>query len=49
MSETLKDLRNMVAMFSQVPGINKDFNDVDDKSLVHVPEHLIHEALEFGR
>lgn len=44
--EFLEDLRHVMAMFSQVPGVNEDVVDVDnDKS---VEEYLIHECLEHG-
>ncbi len=49
-SEPLKDLRYMVAMFSQVPGIYESVVDVDNYKLMEeFPEHLIHETLEDRR
>lgn len=46
-SEHLQDLHNVVAMFSQVPMVDEDVIDVDDdKTMKHLPEHLIHEFLE---
>ncbi len=44
------DLRHMVAMFDQVPGVYKDVVDVDDHELMEeLPEYLVHEALVDGR
>ncbi len=49
LAEILKDLRNVVAMVGQVPGVNKDVVDIHNhKSVEELPEHLIHELLEDG-
>lgn len=48
--EMLNDLSNMLAMFSQVPGEDKDVININNNEpLKHVPEYLIHESLEHGR
>ncbi len=49
LTELLEDLRYMVAMFGQVPGVDENVIDVDDHELEELPEHLVHEALEDGR
>ncbi len=47
LSEPLEDLRHVVAMFGQVPGVYEDVVDVhDNKPMEELPEHLIHKALE---
>lgn len=38
----------MLAMFGQVPGVDEDFVDVDDKAMEELQEQLIHECLEYG-
>ncbi len=39
----------MVAMFGQVPGVDKYVIDVHDKEVVEeLPEHLVHKLLEDG-
>lgn len=49
-SEHLQYLRNVVAMFDQVPMVDEDVIDVDDdKTMEDLPEHLIHEFLDYGR
>ncbi len=49
-SDPLKDLRYVVAVFGQVPGVYEDVVDVDNHELMEeFPEHLVHEALEDGR
>ncbi len=48
--ELFQDLRDVVAMFGQVPGVNQDVVDVNyDKSVEELPEHFVHEPLEDGR
>ncbi len=48
--ELFQDLRDVVAMFGQVPGVNQDVVDVHyDKSVEKLPEHLVHKPLEDGR
>ncbi len=40
----------MVAMFGQVPGVDKDIVDVNDhKAMEKLPEHLVHKPLEDGQ
>ncbi len=44
--ELFQDLRDVVAMFGQVPGLNQDVIDVHyDKSVEKLPEHLVHNPL----
>jgi len=41
----LKDLHNMVAKFSLVPGINQDVLDVNHGEVMEkLPKHLIHHS-----
>lgn len=45
--ELLEDLRYVVAMFGQVPGVYKDVINVDNhEAMQELPEHLVHEPLE---
>ncbi len=45
--ELLEDLRNVVAMVGQVPGVNKDVVDIDyHRAVEELPEHLVHKLLE---
>ncbi len=49
LSEPLEDLRHVVAMFGQVPGVYEDVVDVHyNETMEELPENLIHEALEGG-
>ncbi len=49
LAEPLKDLLNVVAMVSQVPGVDENIIDVDNHEVVEeLPEHLVHEFLEDG-
>lgn len=46
-SKALKDLHNVMVMFIQVTGVDQDIINVDDdKSLAHVSEYLVYDALE---
>jgi hypothetical protein len=46
-SESLEDLRNVVAMFSQTSGIYEDVIYVNkDEFMQKLSEYLVHEALE---
>lgn len=48
LSKFLKDLHHVVAMVSQVPGVNEDFVDTDDDETVEeLPENLVRESLEY--
>ncbi len=43
----LKDLRNVVAMFGQVPRVDEDIIDVyQDEAMEVLSEHLVHEVLK---
>ncbi len=45
--EMLKDLRNVVAMFGQVPRVDEDIIDVyQDEAMEVLSEHLVHEVLK---
>ncbi len=47
--QTLKDLRNVVAMFGQAPRVDEDIIDVyQDEAMVVLSEHLVHEVLKYG-
>ncbi len=49
LAEPLKDLRYMVAMVGQVPGVDEYIIDVDnDEGVEELSEHLVHEFLEDG-
>ncbi len=48
-SESLEDLRNMLAMFGLTPGVYKNVIDVDENELMEkLPEYLVHKILEYG-
>lgn len=48
-SQFLVDLHHVVAMFGQVPEVDENVDHVDDdKEMEKLPEHLIHEGLEYG-
>ncbi len=45
--QTLEDLRNVLAMFGQAPGVYEDAVYVNDDELMEkLPEHLVHKAME---
>ncbi len=45
--QTLEDLRNVLAMFGQAPGVYENVVYVnDDKPMEELPEHLMYKALE---
>ncbi len=47
LSELLEDLRHVVTMFGQVPGVYEDVIDVHaNEPMEELPEHLIHNGLE---
>lgn len=47
LTELLEDLRNVVAMVGQVPGVNQDVVNINyHKAVEELPEHLVHELLE---
>ncbi len=47
LSELLEDLRHVVTMFGQVPGVYEDVIDVHaNEPMEELPEHLIHNSLE---
>ncbi len=49
LTETLKDLLNVLAMVGQVPGVDEYIIDVDNhEGMEELPEHLVHEFLEDG-
>ncbi len=49
LSEPFEDLRHVMAMFGQVPGVYEDVVNVHyNEMMEELPEHLIHEALEDG-
>ncbi len=49
-SEPLEDLRNVVAKFGQVPGVDEVVVNIHYHELMEeLPEHLVHETLEDGR
>ncbi len=48
--QTLKDLRNVVAMFGQAPRVDEDIIDVyHDEAMEVLSEHLVHEVLKYGK
>lgn len=47
-SQLLEDLRHVLAMFGQVPGVDQDVDVDDDEAVEVLPEHLIHIPLEYG-
>ncbi len=50
LSELLEDLRHVVTMFGQVPGVYEDVIDVHaNEPMEELPEHLIHNGLEDWR
>ncbi len=47
--QTLKDLRNVVAIFGQAPRVDEDIIDVyQDKAMEVLSAHLVHEVLKYG-
>jgi len=43
-------LKDLVAMFGQVPGVDQDVNNIhDDEPMEELLEHLVHKPLEDGR
>ncbi len=47
--QTLKGLRNVVAMFGQAPRVDEDIIGVyQDEAMEVLPEHLVHEVLKYG-
>ncbi len=47
LSELLEDLRHVVTMFGQVPGVYEDVIDVlANEPIEELPKHLIHNGLE---
>ncbi len=48
--ELPEDLRHVMVIFGQVPGVDQNIVNVhDDKPVEELPEHLIHKSLEDGR
>ncbi len=46
--QTLKDPRNVVAMFGQAPRVDEDIIDVyQDEAMEGLSEHLVHEVLKY--
>ncbi len=49
-TELFQDLRDVLAMFGQVPGVNQDVINVHYyKSVEKLPKPLVHKPLEDGR
>lgn len=49
LTEFLEDLRHLVPMLCQVPGVDQDVIDVNyDKVIEVLPELLVHETLKYG-
>ncbi len=47
LSQFMKDLLHVVAMFGQIQGVSEDvFNIDDDEPMEELPEHLIHEPFD---
>ncbi len=45
--DLFQDLRDVVAMFGQVPGVNQNVINVNcDDAMKELPENLVHEPLE---
>ncbi len=47
-SQAFQDLRDVVAMFGHAPGVDENTINIDkDKTKEILPEHLVHEVLEY--
>ncbi len=49
LSQAFQDLCNMLVMFGHTSGVDEDIINVDEQKLMEeLPEHLMHEILEYG-
>ncbi len=48
-SQAFQDLLNVVAMFGHALGVDENIINIDEDKLMEIlPEHLMHEVLEYG-